>query len=121
MSSGKRMISNTLWLHSLLSPKNTGSQVPDWRFVKSCWCPRAASFALKKKHTPRCIQTESIEPAMGSEDKKKSPSILKNLLCSTQLGSGNSAMYVMVTEAIEPGDTGSGFYRFGFADCHRYG
>ena len=26
-------------------------------------------------------------------------------------GSGNSAMYVMVTKAIEPGVTGSGFYR----------
>ena len=54
---------------------------------------------------------ESIEPAIGSEEQKKAPNILNNLLCSTQSGSGHSAMYVMVTKAIEPGDTGSGFYR----------
>ena len=57
------------------------------------------------------MQTESIEPVIGSEEKeKRSIIILKNLLCSTQLGSGNSAVYVMVMKAIEPGNTGSGIY-----------
>ena len=47
----QKMTTNTLWLRNLLSLKNTGSQVPDRRFVKSCRCLRAASFGHGKNHT----------------------------------------------------------------------
>ena len=73
--------------------------------------PSSGDRKVRCRCDSRDMQTESIEPAIGSEEQKKSPNILNNLLCSTQLGSGNSAMYVMVTKAIEPSVTGSGFYR----------
>ena len=41
----QKVTTYTIWLRILLSLKNTGRQVPDQRFVKSCWCLRAVNFA----------------------------------------------------------------------------
>ena len=102
----------TTWLRNLLSLKNTGSELPYRHFVKSCWCPRAAIYSCDEKTGVTEIQPESIEPVIGSEEtENRSPIILKNLLCSTQLGSGSSTIFPYgfrktsaspVTRVVEP-------------------
>ena len=64
----------------------------------------------EKKHIFFDEDRRNLLSHVGSEEKKIFPSTLKNLLCSTQLGSGNSAGLAMVIKTMEPGDTGSGFY-----------
>ena len=95
------------WRHSLLSLKNTGSQVPDWRFdllvsTGSEFCMRKNIFFDEDR---RNLFSQWLAVRKGKNTSHTEESIVLNTV-----GQRKSAMKVTALKTMEPGDTGSGFY-----------